>query len=211
MSAIVALASWGKERAETRSTRLAPTIGVQRRSSSLSFLPARKARWGFTALGVVFLAQGLGKTLDPNGYLAALDAFHVLKRAALWPLSLGALGLSWTLLELLAGVAMLYGGLSRAPAKQLALAGVMLALGLSCASLSLDVGALARHLPIPNCTCFGTYLAQRVSWFVLLQETTVIALLTWLFRSTSNWPSLDHVARSGPEYPHPHRRAPFAP
>lgn len=185
-----------------------------RLNSSLSFLPARTARWGLTAFGLVFVAQGLGKALDPDGYLAALYAFHVLKPAALGPLSLGALGLVWTVLELLAGVAMLYGGLSRAPAKQLALSGVMLALGLSCAYVALDVGAFARHLPIQNCTCFGTYLVQPLSWFVLLQEITVIAVLTWLFTSTMRWPSLDHVGRpehARPEHPHhPHRRSPFA-
>jgi hypothetical protein len=181
-------------------------------NSSLSFLPSRKARWGLTVYGLVFVAQGLGKTVDPNGYLAALDAFHVLKPAALGPVKLGALGLSWTVLELLAGVAMLYGGLSRAPAKQLALSGVMLALGLSCAYLSLDLGALARHLTIANCTCFGTYLPQRLSWFVIAQEAVVIGLLTWLFTSTMRWPSLDHVGANAAGEPphHPHRRLPLA-
>ena len=184
---------------------------MQRPSYSLSSLPPRKARWGLTAFGLVFVAQGLGKALDPDGYLAALTAFRVLDPVAWWPLALGALGLSWTVLELLAGVAMLYGGLARAPAKQLALSGVMLALGLSCAYLALDVGALARHLPIRSCTCFGTYLAQRLSWFVVLQETTVLTLLTWLFASTSRWPSLNRGQRSGAaEHPHAHRRAPFA-
>jgi hypothetical protein len=188
---------------------------VQRLNSSLSFLPSRKARWGLTVYGLVFVAQGLGKTLDPNGYLAALDAFHVLKPAALGPLKLGALGLTWTVLELLGGVAMLYGGLSRAPAKQLVLAGIMLALGLSCAYLSLDVGAFARHLEIANCTCFGTYLPQRLSWFVLAQETAVIGLLTWLFTSTMRWPSLEQLRPvtpgDHPHHPHhPHRRLPFA-
>ncbi|MEA2752196.1 MAG: hypothetical protein QOI41_6339 [Myxococcales bacterium] len=181
-----------------------------RLSSSLSFLPSRKARWGLTAFGLLFVAQGLGKTLDPDGYLAALDAFHVLKPAAIGPLKLGALGLTWTVLELLAGVAMLYGGLSRAPAKQLALGGIMLALGLSCAYLSLDVGAFARHLQIQSCTCFGTYLPQRLSWFVVVQETVIIGLLTWLFTRTMRWPSLDHIAHTAAEPPHPHRRSPFA-
>lgn len=190
---------------------------MQRWSSSLSVLPSRKARWGLTVYGLVFLAQGLGKTLDPDGYLAALDAFHVLDPAALGPLSLGALGLMWTVLELLAGVAMLYGGLARAPAKQLAMSGIALALGLSCAYLALDLGALARHLPIANCTCFGTYLAQRLSWFVVLQETAVIALLTWLFTGTAKWPLFARVARTAaapepvePQPPHRHRRSPFA-
>ena len=192
--------------------RLAARASVQRMNSSLSFLPSRKARWGLTVYGLVFIAQGLGKTLDPNGYLAALDAFHVLEPAALGPLKLGALGLTWTVLELFAGVAMLYGGLSRAPAKQLVLPGIMLALGLSCAYLSLDVGALARHVAIQNCTCFGTFLPQRLSWFVLAQESAVIGLLTWLFTSTMRWPSLNHVGRIAPAAPlhHARRRLPFA-
>ena len=188
---------------------------MQHWSSALSFVPSRKARWGLTVLGLVFLAQGLGKTLDPDGYLAALDAFHVLKPAALGPLSLGALGLMWTVLELLAGVAMLYGGLARAPAKQLAMSGIALAVGLSCAYLALDLGALARHLPIASCTCFGTFLAQRLSWFVVLQEAAVIALLTWLFASTTRWPLYDRLAPAGAAEPapppaHRHRRSPFA-
>jgi hypothetical protein len=115
---------------------------VQRSTSSLAFLPPRKARWGLTAYE-----------------------------------------------------AMVYGGLARAPAKELALAGVMVALGLSSAYLALEVGALARHLPIQSCTCFGSYLAQRLSWFVIVQETAVMALLTWLFRSTARWPSLAQLGK----------------
>src|SRR4051794_38463659 len=78
-----------------------------------SSIPPRRLRWVLTLFGVLFLAQGLGKALDPTGYMAALDTFHVLRPAALTPLSLAALALSWTVLELLAGVAMLYGGLAR--------------------------------------------------------------------------------------------------
>lgn len=181
-----------------------PGAVSSRLNSSLSFIPARKARWGLVVYGLVFLAQGIGKALEPTGYMTALEAFHVLKPAALGPLSLGALALIWTVLELLAGVAMLYGGLSRTPAKQLTLGGIMLALGLSCAYLSLDVGAFARQLPIENCTCFGAYLPQKLSWFVLAQEILVIALLTWLFTSVTRWPSLEHAGNP------PHRRSPFA-
>jgi hypothetical protein len=167
---------------------------VQRLNSSLTFLPSRRARWALTVFGLVFLAQGLGKAIDPTGYMAALDAFHVLEPAALSPLKLGALALTWTVVELLAGVALLYGGLARAPAKQLTLAGVTLALGISCTYLALDLGALARHLPIRNCTCFGIFLPQKLSWIVIAQEAVVIGLLSWLFVSVMKWPSLNHLA-----------------
>lgn len=177
------------------STGLAPRPTVLRINSALSFIPARKARWGLTMLGLLFLAQGVAKAVDPTGYMAALDGFHVLKPAALGPLKLGALALMWTVVELLAGVAMLYGGLARAPAKQLTAAGVMLALGISAAYLSLDVGAFARHLTIANSTSFGAYLPQRLSAVVLAQEVAVLGLLVWSFLFVLRWPSLDHVAR----------------
>ena len=195
--------------------RLAPVIAMfdRRPSSSLSFVPPVAARWGFVALGLLFVTQGIGKAVDPDGYLAALDAFHLLKPAALGPLSLGSLGLAWTVLELLAGVAMLYGGLARAPAKPLAQAGIMLGLGLSCAYLALGAGALARHLPIANCTCFGTYLAQRLSAVVLLEEALVIAALAWLFTSTMRWRNENdaqaEAARRVHHHVH-HHRSPFA-
>lgn len=173
----------------------------------MSFLPSRPKRWGLVVYGLVFVAQGLGKALDPRGYMAALDAFHVLGPSAFASLSLGSLALLWTVLELLAGVAMLYGGLARAPAKQLSLGGISLALGLSVAYLSLDLGAMARALPIENCTCFGSYLPQALSWIVIAQEVIVIALLSWLFTTVLRWPSLEH-AQEPPH--HAHRRAPFA-
>ena len=75
-------------------------------------------------------------------------------------------------LELLAAVAMLYGGLARTPMKEVGQAGVMIALGLSCAYLVLDLGALARNLPIDN----------RLA---LAREIAAIALLAWLFAIVS--------------------------
>jgi hypothetical protein len=155
----------------------------------MSRVPPRTARWGLAVVGALFFAQGLGKAIDPTGYMAALDAFHVLRPATHAPLSLGALALVWTVLELFAGVAMLYGGLSRTPAKQLGLAGLLLALGLSCAYLALAAGAHLRSLSIPNGTCFGSFLGQRLSWSTLLQEASEIATLVWLFTNVLRWPS----------------------
>jgi len=128
----------------------------------------QKTRWGLSIVGAVFLAQGIGKALEPTGYMLALDAFQVLRPGAHGPVKLGALALTWTVLELVAAVAMLHGGLARTPQKPAVLAGVMLALGLSCAGLVLDLGALARHLPAT------TPLA-------IAQQLAALALLTWLF------------------------------
>ena len=171
----------------------------------MDFLPPRTRRWGLVGFGILFVVQGLGKAIDPRGYMAALDAFHVLRPTAFESLSLGSLALLWTVLELLAGVAMLYGGLSRAPAKQLSLGGISLALGLTVASLSLTIGALGRHLPIANTTVFGSYAAQSLSWLVIAQEAIALGLLSWLFTSVLKWPSLEHAHE-----PPAHRRSPLA-
>lgn len=138
-------------------------------------------------LGIVFLAQGLGKAVDPTGYMAALDKFHSGAHAGFFAVPLAAVALTWTVLEVACGVAMLHGGLARAPSKNVTLAGIVLALGLSFAYLSLDVGALARGLPIDNCTCFGAYLPQKLGWLAMATELYVIGALAWTAHTTLRW------------------------
>lgn len=121
--------------------------------------------------------------------MAALDSFHVLAPAALGPLALGALGLAWTVLELLAGVAITYAGLARAPSKEVTLAALAVALGLACSALALDVGAVARHLTIKSSLTFGAYLVQPLSWFVIAQQVALVMLLSWLFARVRSWPA----------------------
>lgn len=145
-------------------------------------------RLGLMAFGSLFLVQGIAKALDPVAFMAGLDAFHVLAPAALGPLSLGALGLVWTVLELLAGVAMLHGGLARAPGRELPRAGIELALGLSFTYLALDAGALARHLTGARSLLFGGYLAPPLSWLVAFDQALAIAVLAWLFTRAMAWP-----------------------
>ncbi|MGP3924745.1 MauE/DoxX family redox-associated membrane protein [Streptomyces sp. 8N616] len=38
----------------------------------------------------------------------------------------------------------------------------------------LAVQAYARGLTVPNCGCFGIYLTQRLSWFVLVQDALTL-------------------------------------
>jgi hypothetical protein len=184
-----------------------PVRVLSRINSSLSFIPSRFERWGLTGFGLLFFAQGAAKAVDPNGYMASLDAFHQVQPAALSPLSLGALGLAWTLLELLGGVAMLYGGLARTPAKRLALGGVMLALGITAAYLSLDLGALAHHLATPS-TTFGSYLAEPTSVLVVVQQATVFVTLAAVFTSVLRWPSVSATSAPRSRQPSHSQRRP---
>ena len=47
--------------------------------------------------------------------------------------------------------------------------------------------AYVRGLEIENCTCFGVYLAQRLSGFVLVQDIYMIVYATWQQRRIRIW------------------------
>lgn len=68
-----------------------------------------------------------------------------------------------------------------------AVAGVWAVLGLQ---------AQLRGLPVANCGCFGVYLTQRLSWFVLAQDALLLVYAALMVRA----------ARRGP---HRGRRAPL--
>lgn len=149
--------------------------------------PRRRSRWPLTVLGTLFFAQGLGKAIEPTGYMAALDKFHSGAHTGFFAVPLAAVALVWTVLELASGVAMLHAGLARVPSKAVALAGLVVALGLSFAYLSLDVGALARGLAIDNCACFGVYLPQKLGWLAIATQLYVIGALAWTGHTTLRW------------------------
>ena len=142
----------------------------------------RRKRWLFTVMGVTFAAQGMGKMLAFSGYLAALGAFHFVPA-----LALPVVGAVWIAAEILSGLALLTTGLTRAPLASVARFGAMTALAVSLAYAVLDIQGYVRALPIANCTCFGAYGPQRLSWFVLLEEAYVIFLVSVLVRKAARW------------------------
>lgn len=143
--------------------------------------PPRK-RWLFTVMGLVFLTQGLGKLLDFSAYLAALEHFRFLPAAAL-----PAAGALWIAGELGSGLALVAAGVAVSPRASVARVGAAAALAVSLGYAVLDIQGYVRGLPITNCTCFGAYAPQRLTWFVLLQEAYVLVLLVWLLRKASRW------------------------
>ncbi len=44
--------------------------------------------------------------------------------------------------------------------------------------------AYLRGLPLDNCGCFGVYLTQRLSLFVLAQDALLLVYAAVLFRGT---------------------------
>lgn len=134
--------------------------------------------WARRILGLVLLAMGAGKLADVGGYARALAAFGVVPASALV-----VVAWLWLTAEL-AGGALLVLGIARA--------GAVVALAVNLAYAALTTQAFARHLPVANCTCFGVYLRQRLSWLVLAQDGYMVAFSAYVLaaavkRSKRRW------------------------
>lgn len=114
------------------------------------------------ALSLILLMTGLGKALDVAGFAAVVATYGVLPPELLRP---GALALTVTELTLSAWLA------TGHRLREAALAAAALhAMFLAWAAL-----ALARGLSIPNCGCFGVFLARPLTHVTLLEDTLLIA------------------------------------
>jgi hypothetical protein len=152
-----------------------------------------KSRWATTVLGALLLAEGAGKLADPRGYVDALAAFRFFPTDLLW-----SAGVVWLTAELICGTALLVAGLARNPPRGVSLGGAIGALLLSIGYATLAFSAWFRGLQIANCTCFGVYLKQRLSLFVLAQELYMLAYTSWQVVKISRWathhPRAPHAA-----------------
>ncbi|NUP39792.1 MAG: hypothetical protein HOY76_22985 [Streptomyces sp.] len=76
-----------------------------------------------------------------------------------------------------------------------ALAPVWVYTGVSVVWSVLAVQAYARGLAVDNCGCFGIYLTQRLSWFVLLQDAATLLYAALLIRAARRSPAPSHTDR----------------
>jgi hypothetical protein len=120
------------------------------------------------SLGVLYLAQGLGKALDVDGYVAALVRFPLVRAGAA-----RALGLGWLTFEMVTGGALIALALARRRGLALRLAAGA-ALLVAAAYATLAFHAYGVHADVRNCTCFGVHLAQRLGAWVLVQEAFML-------------------------------------
>ena len=122
-------------------------------------------RWFFAAL---LLASSIGKLLDIRGFAAVVGTYQVFPEPLLLPL-----GLALAFVELGIGLWLIWGRLLIWAALVLVLlhAGYLAWLGL----------AYARGLDIPNCGCFGVFLAQPLTPWMLVEDGLLLAaaLVFW--------------------------------
>lgn len=119
-------------------------------------------------LGLLILASGVGKALDIDGFAAVLATYELgLSTQALLPLASVV-----CVVELGLGIWLLGGVAVRAAAIAAAM--------LNFAYFVLLGTALLRGLDLPNCGCFGVYLARPLRWYSPLEDLLLIGACTAL-------------------------------
>lgn len=118
-------------------------------------------------IGLVLFATAAGKLLDVPGFARVLGSYRALPDASLLPLALAIpvaeLALSTWLFSgrRLAGAALASATMHLAYAAWSA-AGVM------------------QGLKLPNCGCFGIFLARPLGWSTVVEDLVMVGLSLWL-------------------------------
>jgi hypothetical protein len=136
-------------------------------------------------LGLLALAQGMGKAMNMKGYEEGLAAFEFFPRK-----SLPVISKLWMLLEIFGGFLLTLASAAHfVPKFDVSrvefpgAVGLYVVAGLTLAYTIVNGVAWARRLPIANCTCFGTFFPQRLGLSVMLQDLGGMVwagLLIWL-------------------------------
>lgn len=116
-------------------------------------------------LGGVTLGSGVGKALDIAGFVGVLQTYELrLPGNVLFDIAVTV-----TVVELCLGLWLLWG---RAP-----IAAATIGMFLYASYFTIMSQALARGLAIPNCGCYGVFLAEPLKWYSPLEDILQIALL----------------------------------
>lgn len=124
------------------------------------------------SLAAINLGAGIGKALDLPGFVRVLETYHLFPAWSWWPLAIAAV-----LGEGLLGVWLLAGW-------RLEWAAWV------CGAVAAGYGivltiTLLRGIELPNCGCFGVFLARRLTWHSPLEDLVMFgasALLAVLAR-----------------------------
>ncbi|ROO52022.1 hypothetical protein EDC02_6918 [Micromonospora sp. Llam0] len=128
--------------------------------------------WLRFVLGGVYTAMAAGQAVSWERMPAILAAYRAVPAPVL-PWLAGALIAA----EAVCGVWLL----SRP--RSVTLAPVWIYTAVTVVWAVLGVQAQLRGLPVANCGCFGVYLAQRLSWFVLAQDGLLLGYAVLMVRA----------------------------
>ncbi|MFG3309523.1 MauE/DoxX family redox-associated membrane protein [Streptomyces wuyuanensis] len=135
-------------------------------------------------LGTVYTAMGVAQLASFGRMPRILSAYGLVTGGAATVLAVALIAG-----ELVCGIWFL------ARPRSKALAPVWVYMAVSVVWTVLAVQAYARGLTVANCGCFGIYLAQRLSWFVLLQDALTLLYAAVLLRSARTAPAPSHADR----------------
>ncbi len=135
-------------------------------------------------LGTVYTAMAAGQLASFGHMPRILSAYGLMTGSAAAVLAAGLIAG-----ELVCGIWFL------ARPRSKALAPVWVYASVSVVWTVLAAQAYARGLAVDNCGCFGIYLTQRLSWFVLLQDAATLLYAAVLIRSARTVPAPSHAGR----------------
>jgi hypothetical protein len=126
-------------------------------------------------LGGLMVATAAGKALDVAGFARVIDTYRILPPALLAPVAIAVI-----VGELLVGAWILSG-------RRLAAAALLSALIYAAWAALLGV-TLLRGLDLPNCGCFGVFLARRLRWYSPIEDVAAVGLSLLLYRLAGTSP-----------------------
>lgn len=121
-------------------------------------------------IGLLLLTTATGKLLDVPGFVAVIHSYQ-----AYPALVVPAIAVLMILVEYLLGAWLLWGHHLRLAA--------LASAGLHLGFTALAVRTLLADIPVPNCGCFGVFLARPLTWGTVQEDAVMVGLsllLAWL-------------------------------
>lgn len=158
-------------------SRIGCRFGERAYSSRLPPAPSVQIMVLRIVLGAVYTAMALGQLVSFGRMPGILAAYGLVAGAASTALTVALIAG-----ELVCGIWFL------ARPRSTALPPVWVFTLVSVVWTLLAVQAFARGLTVANCGCFGSYLSQRLSWFILVQDAVTLVYAGLLLRGARRLP-----------------------
>lgn len=120
-------------------------------------------------IGPLLIATGLGKALDMHGYVQVLDTYQSFPSFLYWPIAIIVVAA-----EFATGIAILIPRFLRI--------GASAAVAMHIAYTLLALITLLRGIDVPNCGCFGVFLARPLGWNTVFEDLFMTGISYALYR-----------------------------